>query len=122
MIWNHKGCKCEDWEKSIYIDNEQKKLCNKNIVHIVQSYKLMTQEEVEEFKSYDGYVRDMELDKEKQKCERPAVLIQNLVEMVRASGSYIYNEEFKKVLQDGAGITDYELSEYGIYGEEVDDD
>lgn len=122
MIWNHKGCKCEDWEKSIYIDNEQKKLCNENITHIVQNYKLMTQEEIEEFISYDGYEKDMELDKERQKYERPAVLIQNLVEMVRASGSYLYNADFEKLLTEATGITHFELVEYGVFNEEADDD
>ena len=46
---------------------------------------------------------------------REKALIQNLVEEIRASGDYLYNEEFVKHLEEKTGITRGELVSYCIF-------
>lgn len=54
MDWDSK-----DWRHSIYIDDEQKKLCEENLIEIEKMALLMTNEEVKDYINYD-YVADME--------------------------------------------------------------
>lgn len=44
---------CKGWRKSVYIDDEQKALCEANIKAIKKLAKLMTAEEIEEFINAD---------------------------------------------------------------------